>query len=154
MKRKAIIAAAVVVLTFAGIATAAALTRTVHLAVGQCVTIKKAAEKVCAPKAIVRTVTAPAVTQTVTVSPSPVGQTITGNGGETLPPMTLAAGVELHWTAQPDQFGNNFFAVTGAVDGNGHDYDFDSQAGSGQSYLGPGTYTLSIGANGPWTISF
>jgi hypothetical protein len=59
----------------------------------------------------------------------------------------------LHWTSQPDQYGNNDFAITGAVSGT-NDYDFSSEAGSGQSYLGPGTYTLSVSAEGAWTINF
>jgi hypothetical protein len=94
-------------------------------------------------------------TFTVTVAPSPTGQTFSGNGDVTLAPMTLAHGVNVHWTSQPDSFGNNFFDVSSEP--NDTDYvhfDNGNSTTSGTSYVPPGTYTFDVSADGAWTLSF
>lgn len=138
--RRPLLAVAFAALVLAGAAGAYAL-RTIYLQPGKCATVGKT--RVCAR-------IAPPVT--VTVSPSPIGKTFSGNGDEALAPITLSHGVEVHWTSQPDSDGVNFFAVTSAAG----DVDIDNGDGtaSGQSYLGPGTYALQVNANGAWTLSF
>ena len=138
--RRPLLSVALVALILAGAAGAYAL-RTIYLQPGKCTTVAKT--RVCARAA-------PPVT--VTVSPSPLGRTLRGNGDQTLAPITLAHGVEVHWTSQPDSDGVNFFAVTSTSG----DVDFDNGDGtsSGESYLEPGTYTLQVTSYGAWTLSF
>jgi len=105
MRRTILLAVLAVALTAAGGASAYAL-RTVFLKPGHCTKVH--GTKVCArdvkPKLV-----------TVTVAPSPAGQTFSGNGDQTLAPVTLAHGVTVHWTAQPDSDGFNEFDVTSSA---------------------------------------
>ena len=145
MRRTALVAAAVIALAAAGGASAYAL-HTIMLRPGHCTKVH--GTKVCARKVTPRTLT-------VTVAPSPIGQTFGGNGDVTLAPMTLAHGVNVHWTSQPDSFGNNFFDVSSKP--NDTDYvhfDNGNSTTSGTSYVPPGTYTFDVGADGAWTLSF
>src|SRR6185437_2961211 len=110
VKRSALLVTVVLALAGAGGASAYAL-RTIFLAPGHCKKVH--GTKVCARKAAPRTTTVTHTsTTTVTVAPSPIGRNFSGNGDSTLAPLTIpAAGVTVHWTAQPDQIGDNFFAV-------------------------------------------
>ena len=83
MRRKALFAAGLAVLLFAGVATAAVLTRKVTLRSGACVTISKT--RVCAAKAKVRLVPGPTVTVT-TPAPPPVTVTVTTTTAAPPPP--------------------------------------------------------------------
>jgi hypothetical protein len=145
MRRNALLAAVVVVLLAAGGASAYAL-RTVFLKPGHCTKVH--GTKVCARSVKPKLVT-------VTVAPSPVGQTFSGNGDKTLAPVTLEQGVMVHWTAQPDSDGFNEFDVTSSV-GDTTFVSFDNGNGttSGTSFIPPGTYTLDVSASAAWTISF
>jgi hypothetical protein len=92
---------------------------------------------------------------TVTVAPSPVGQTFSGNGDRTLAPVTLAHGVTVHWTSQPDSDGFNEFEVSSSAgDTTFVEFDNGNSTTSGTSYIPPATYTLDISASAAWTISF
>jgi len=107
--------------------------------------------KVCARKATPRT-----VTHTTTVAPSSTGQAFSGNGGSTLAPMTIPPnGVVVHWTAQPDQFGDNSFVVSSSPD-DAVSVEFDNGSGatSGSSFVPAGTYTFEVTASATWTLSF
>jgi len=107
--------------------------------------------KVCARKATPRT-----VTHTTTVAPSSTGQAFSGNGGSTLAPMTIPPdGVVVHWTAQPDQFGDNSFVVSSSPD-DAISVEFDNGSGatSGSSFVPAGTYTFEVTASATWTLSF
>lgn len=159
MRRGAILAAILLALLAAGGASAYVLSRTIWLRPGHCRTVH--GSKVCARKAKPRTVTRTStVTQTstvtVTVAPTSTGQQFSGNGQETLPPMTIPAdGVVVQWTSQPDQFGNNFFDVSSSPsDANFVEFDNGSGATSGSSFVPAGTYTFEVTATGPWTLSF
>ena len=145
MRRTALLAVLAVALLAAGGASAYAL-RTVFLKPGHCTKVH--GTKVCARSVKPRIVT-------VTVAPSPVGQTFSGNGDRTLAPVTLAHGVTVHWTSQPDSDGFNEFDVSSSA-GDTTFVEFDNGNGttSGTSYIPPGTYTLDISASGAWTISF
>ena len=145
MRRTILLAVLAVALTAAGGASAYAL-RTVFLKPGHCTKVH--GTKVCArdvkPKLV-----------TVTVAPSPVGQTFSGNGDQTLAPVTLAHGVTVHWTAQPDSDGFNEFEVTSSAgDTTFVQFDNGNGATSGASFIPPGTYTLDVSASAAWTISF
>jgi hypothetical protein len=141
--RRSLIVVATLALVFAGAAGAYEL-RTVWLSPGQCK--KVSTTQVCARKV------APV---TVTVAPSPVGQTFTGNGDQTLAPFTLQTGTVVHWTAQPDAFGYNTFSVSSSPSDTHYvNFDNGNNGTSGQSYLPPGTYTLNITATAQWTLSF
>jgi hypothetical protein len=135
--------ATIAALAFAGAAAAYGVS-TIYLKPGACTQVAKT--KVCARKL------SPV---TVTVLPSPIGQTIKGNGAETLAPITLRHGVEVHWTSQFDSVGFNIFSVYSSP-GDTATVNFDNgdNGTSGQSYIGPGTYTLSVTASGTWTMSF
>lgn len=139
---------ALVVLAAAGGASAYAL-HTIFLRPGHCAKVH--GTKVCARNVKPRTVKV-----TVTVGPSPVGQTFTGNGDKTLAPLTLDHGVTVSWTAQPDSDGNNQFSVTSSPEDERFiEFDNgDDGATSGTSYVPPGTYTFDITANAAWTLSF
>jgi hypothetical protein len=143
--RKRIVLAAVVLvaLVAAGGASAYAL-GTIWLGPGHCTKVHGA--KVCARN--VRP-------KTVTVAPSPIGRTFSGNGDETVPPLTLAHGVMVQWTAQPDSFGFNNFSVSSEPTDT-HYVTFDNGNGStsGSSYIPAGTYTFNVSASGAWTLSF
>jgi plastocyanin len=147
MKKLTLIAAAVVALAAAGGAGAYAL-HTILLKPGHCAKVH--GTKVCARKATPRT-----VIHTVTVAPSPIGQTFTGNGDETLAPLTLTKGDNVHWTASPDSEGDNFFAVSSdPSDTNFVEFDNGDGSTSGTSFIPPGTYTFEVDADGAWSISF
>jgi plastocyanin len=104
--------------------------------------------KVCARAAKTKTVT-------TTVAVSGIGKTFTGNGDSTLAPLTLTAGDEVHWTAQPDSDGNNFFVVTSSSDdANFVEFDNGDGATSGSTFIPAGTYTFEVDANATWTLSF
>jgi hypothetical protein len=105
MRRTILLAVLAVAQTAAGGASAYAL-RTVFLKPGHCAKVH--GTKVCARSVKPKLVT-------VTVAPSPVGQTFNGNGDQTLAPVTLAHGVTVHWTAQPDSDGFNEFDVTSSA---------------------------------------
>ena len=127
----------------AGGASAYAL-RTIWLQPGHCT--KLHGTKVCARKVPPRT---------VTVAPSPIGQTFNGDGTKTLEPLTLKHGVTVRWTSNPDAYGNNIFSVSSSPsDKNYVTFDNGNAATSGTSYVPPGTYTLKVIATGAWTLSF
>jgi hypothetical protein len=95
------------------------------------------------------------VTQPVTVYPSPTGQTFSGDGDETLAPMTLSAGDEIHWTASPDADDFNIFDVSSSPsDPNYVQFDNGDSSTSGSTYIPAGSYTFQVTASGAWTISF
>ena len=143
MKRPVVLVSAIAVLVFAGAAAAYGVS-TIYLKPGACTTVGKT--KVCARPAVRVTVTA--------VSPT-LGKSFKGNGAETLPPITLAKGDTVHWTSKPDSMGFNIFAVnSGPNDTTSVNFDNGDSGTSGQSYIEPGTYTLSVTASGSWTISF
>lgn len=147
MKRTALIAVVVLGLVAAGGASAYAL-RTIWLRPGHCAKVH--GTRVCARKVKPRTATV-----TVTVAPSPIGRTFSGNGNQTLAPVTLPHGVTVHWTAQPDADGFNEFSVTSsATDTNFVQFDNGNSTTSGMSYVPPGTYTFDVTASAAWTISF
>lgn len=143
MRRAVLIATVALSLLAAGGASAYAL-RTVWLQPGHCTKVH--GTKVCA-----RTVKP----RTVTVAPSPIGKTFSGNGTGTLAPMTLAHGVTVHWTSQPDSSGFNLFSVS-SQSSDTHFVTFDNGNGatSGTSYIPPGTYTFDVNASAAWTLSF
>jgi hypothetical protein len=93
----------VLALLAAGGASAYAL-GTIWLRPGHCKKVH--GTKVCARKVKPVTTTVSrtsTVTSTVTVAPSPIGQTFSGNRDSTLAPRTIPVnGVVVHWTAQPD----------------------------------------------------
>jgi archaellum component FlaF (FlaF/FlaG flagellin family) len=156
VKRVALASAVLIALLAAGGGSAYAL-RTIFLSPGHCKKVH--GTKVCARKA--RTVThTSTVTQTstvtVTVAPTSTGQQFSGNGSETLPPMTIPAnGVVVQWTAQPDPAGDNFFSVTSSPsDANFIEFDNGSGATSGSSFIPGGTYTFEVSASATWTLSF
>ncbi|MBV8064392.1 MAG: hypothetical protein JOY73_02585 [Actinobacteria bacterium] len=143
MKRRVILGAAITVLVFAGAAAAYGVS-TIYLRPGACTTVGKT--KVCARKV------APV---TVTASSPTIGKTFKGNGAETLPPITLAHGDEVHWASKPDSTGFNVFAVDSSPgDTTSVAFDNGDSGISGQSYIPAGTYTLSVTASGVWTLSF
>jgi hypothetical protein len=102
VRRTVLVVVAVLALLAAGGASAYAL-HTIFLKPGHCTKVH--GTKVCA-----RNVKAKVFT--VTVAPSPIGDTFSGNGDKTLAPVTLAHGVTVHWTAQPDSDGFNEFDVS------------------------------------------
>jgi hypothetical protein len=147
MRRTVLIAVAVLALAAAGGAGAYAL-RTIWIRPGHCTKVRGA--RVCARNVARRTSTV-----TVTVAPSPLGRTFSGNGDETLAPLTLSHGVEVSWTAQPDSDGFNTFAVSSNPnDANFVEFDNGDGATSGTSYIPPGTYTFDVSASATWTLSF
>jgi hypothetical protein len=143
MKRTTFIVAVALGLLVAGGASAYAL-RTIWLQPGHCTKVH--GSMVCARKVKSRT---------VTVAPSPVGQTFTGNGDKTLNPLTLTHGVTVHWTSDPDGYGNNLFSVSSSPSDKTYvTFDNGNSSTSGSSYIPPGTYTLKVIATGSWTMSF
>jgi hypothetical protein len=139
MKRLTLIAVALVALTAAGAASAFAL-HTIMLGPGHCTKVR--GTKVCA-RAV--------KPKTVTVSPTAIGKTVTGNGSQQIAPLTIPKnGVTVRWTAQPDSYGNNIFQVSG----NGVIFDNGNSTISGTSFIPAGTYTFSVVASGAWTLSF
>lgn len=138
MRRLALTSAALFSLLFAGGASAYAL-KTIWLRPGRCTNVH--GTKICARKVAPRT---------VTVAPSPIGKTISGNGSQTLDPMTLAHGVEVHWTSSADSYGDNSLSVYCGI----NHFDNGNGATSGQSYLPAGTYTCNLIASAAWSLSF
>lgn len=133
---------AVTALVFAGAAAGYGVS-TIYLEPGACTRVAKT--RVCARKAMPVTVTVV----------SKMGRTVKGDGAETLAPITLAHGVEVHWTSQPDSMGFNIFSVySSPSDTTQINFDNGDSGTSGESYVGPGTYTLSVVASGTWTMSF
>ena len=149
VRKGVLLAAAVLALLAAGGASAYVVARTIWLKPGHCRVVQ--GRKVCARKARPQT-----VTHTTTVAPSSTGQNFSGNGGSTLPPMTIPPnGVIVHWTAQPDQFGDNSFVVSSSPnDANSVEFDNGSGATSGSSFIPAGTYTFEVLASATWTLSF
>jgi hypothetical protein len=145
VRRGILVAVVVLALAAAGGASAYAL-RTIFLQPGHCTKVH--GTKVCARTAKPRTFT-------VTVGPSPIGQSFTGNGDKTLAPLTLPHGVTVSWTSQPDSDGFNLLSVSSQPDDT-HYVSFDNGDGtsSGTSYIPPGTYTFDITAGAAWTLSF
>lgn len=149
-----IAALGVLALAAAGAASAYAL-RTIFLSPGHCKKVH--GTKVCARRARPHTTTLTRTsTVTVTVAPSSTGQSFSGNGSATLAPMTIPAnGVVVHWTAQPDSLGDNFFSVSSSPnDANFVEFDNGSGATSGSSFVPAGTYTFEVSASSTWTLSF
>jgi hypothetical protein len=68
-----------------------------------------------------------------------------GNGGKTLPPMTLTNDKTLVWTATGGIF--QIFEDNLGVPVN-------SQASHGETFVPAGTYTFQVNAIGDWTIEF
>jgi hypothetical protein len=129
----------------AGAAGAAALVKTTFLQPGQCTKVSRT-KRVCAKKV---------PPKTVTVAPSPIGQTFSGDGSKTLAPMTFTHGVNVSWTAKPDSYGYNYFWVS-SDPSDTHYVSFNNGNGStsGTSYIPPGTYTFDVSASGAWTLKF
>jgi len=149
VRKGVLLVAAVLALLVAGGASAYVVARTIWLKPGHCRVVN--GRKVCARKATPRT-----VTHTTTVAPSSTGQAFSGNGGSTLAPMTIPPnGVVVHWTAQPDQFGDNSFVVSSSPD-DAVSVEFDNGSGatSGSSFVPAGTYTFEVTASAAWTLSF
>ena len=149
VRKGVLLVAAVLALLVAGGASAYVVARTIWLKPGHCRVVN--GRKVCARKATPRT-----VTHTTTVAPSSTGQAFSGNGGSTLAPMTIPPnGVVVHWTAQPDQFGDNSFVVSSSPD-DAVSVEFDNGSGatSGSSFVPAGTYTFEVTASATWTLSF
>ncbi len=143
--KKGLIAAIFVALVCAGGASAYAL-RTIMLSPGHCKRIGHT--KVCAKQAKTKTVT-------TTVAVSGIGKTFSGNGDSTLAPLTLTTGDEIHWTAQPDSGGDNFFDVTSASDdANFVQFDNGDGATSGSTFIPAGTYMFTVDASATWSLSF
>jgi plastocyanin len=93
--------------------------------------------------------------KTVTVATAAIGKTFTGNRDTTLAPLTLKAGDEVHWTAQPDSGDNNSFVVSSDPEDDPFvEFDNGDGATSGSTFIPPGTYTFSVVANATWSISF
>jgi hypothetical protein len=166
--KRSVIAAASLVLLAAGTASAYAVQK-IMLRPGSCTTVHGV--KVCARHAPTQTVTnrvtdvvnrtetatvVDTTTLTVTVAPSPIGQTFSGSGSKTLDPMTLPHGVTVHWTSQPDSIGDNWFSVSSSINDTNYIYfgNGNSGATSGSSYVPAGTYTFSVSADNTWTLSF
>jgi hypothetical protein len=150
-RKLALIVVAVVALAAAGVAGAYGLKR-ITLKPGHCTTLKVVRgsktikTKVCAKKV---------KPKTVTVAPSPIGKTFSGNGDETLAPITLPHGVTAHWTSAADSYGDNIFSVSSSPnDTNIVDFGNGNSSTSGTSYIPAGTYTLQVIASGAWTLSF
>jgi hypothetical protein len=145
VKRRVLVGVVLLALLGAGATSAALLIRTTLLAPGQCTKVSKT-RRVCAKRVTPRT---------VTVAPSPIGKTFSGNGSQTLAPMTLARGVNASWTATPDSYGSNYFSVTsGGSDTHWVYFTNGNNSTSGKSYIPPGTYTFNVSASGAWTLSF
>jgi CDP-diglyceride synthetase len=140
-----LIAVVLLALLAAGAASAAVMARTTFLAPGKCTKVNR--KRVCAKKV-------PPKTVTVTVAPSPTGQTFSGNGSKTLAPITLSHGVNVGWTAKPDSYGYNLFSVSGGAGLNYVSFDNGNSSMSGTSYVPPGTYTFDVIASGAWTLKF
>jgi hypothetical protein len=149
VRKRVLLGAALLALLVAGSASAYVVARTIWLKPGHCRVIH--GRKVCARKAKPRT-----VTRTTTVAPSSTGQTFSGNGDSTLPPMTIPPnGVVVHWTAQPDQLGDNSFLVSSSPDDERFvEFDNGSGATSGSSFVPAGTYTFEVTASAAWSLSF
>lgn len=145
--RKVVVLAVVMLLLGAGGASAYAL-HTIFLRPGHCTKVR--GTKVCARKVAPKT-----VLQTVTVGPSPIGETFSGNGDKTLPPLTLSHGVTVSWTSKPDSDGFNQFSVSSSPDdANFVEFDNGDGSSSGSSFVPAGTYTFDITAGAAWTLSF
>lgn len=153
-------------LLLAGGATAAVFAvRTITLQPGKCKTVSKTL-KVCAAKAAsggggggggvsTKTVTTvKTVATTVTVGPSPIGKTFSGAGNSQLATFTLKNEDTLNWTeSQPDGTNGDCIEID---DQNGNDLSdnsLDCTVGAGSTVLQPGTYTLTVTADAPWTIT-
>ena len=149
VRKGVLLVAVVLALLAAGGASAYVVARTIWLKPGHCRVVH--GREVCARKATPRT-----VTHTTTVAPSSTGQAFSGNGGSTLAPMTIPPdGVVVHWTAQPDQFGDDSFVVSSSPDDvNSVEFDNGSGATSGSSFIPAGTYTFEVTASAAWTLSF
>ena len=145
MKRVVVATALLLALLAAGGASAYAL-KTIWLRPGRCTKVH--GTKVCARTVAPKTVT-------VTVAPSPIGQTFSGNGDKTLAPMTLSHGVTAHWTSQPDSTGFNLFSVSSSPSDSTYiSFDNGDSTTSGSTYIPPGTYTFNVTASAAWTLSF
>jgi hypothetical protein len=108
------------------------------------------------------TITTPTKTRTVTkvqtkvktvkaaakppaADPPSASKSFSGNGGKTLPPVTIEEPSTLKWT--------NDGALFQLFD-SGFGVSVNSQAHSGETYVDPGTYKLDVNAVGNWTIEF
>jgi len=157
--------AAALALLLAGGATAAVLAvHRITLKPGHCRTVSRSL-RVCAAAAgrrsgtktvtSVRTTTE-TITSTVTVGPSPIGKTFDGPGTETLATFTLTHEDTLNWTESMPDLATNGGDCIEIDDQDGNDLadnSADCTVGSGSTILQPGTYTLSVVADAPWTIS-
>jgi hypothetical protein len=147
-RRRVFVAVVVLVLLAAGGAASAIALRTITLRPGRCVRVTHRT-RICAARA--RT-----VTHTVTVAPSSIGKPFSGNGSQTLAPLKIPSPVYVHWTAKLDEYGYNFFSVSGDCS-NPYNYVFfdnGNHATSGSSYVPAGTCKFQVAASGPWTLSF
>ena len=70
--------------------------------------------------------------------------------------MTIPANeVVVHWTAPPDQDGDNsFFVSSSPDDANFVEFDDGSGATSGSSFIPAGTYMFEVTASATWALSF
>ena len=148
VKRKLILTIAFVVVFFVGIAMGASgKTKTVTTAAK---TVTAATKTVTVPGAA-KTVTIAAAAKTITTKvranpkPAPASSRalrFSGNGGETLPPVTVHHDSTLYWTNDGGIF--QIFTSGGVP--------VNSQAHSGRTFLSAGRYTLQVNAMGNWTI--
>lgn len=156
MKKRIGIIAAAVALGIVGAASAHALAgqHQINLESGHCKVIRQTKGKVHRlGKRLFRVKGAVIKVKICAVAPSPMGKTFSGNGTETLAPITVPkGGVEVSWTSQPDSYGLNSFSVNDS----GFKINFDNGNGatSGKSFVPAGTYTITITATGSWTLSF
>jgi hypothetical protein len=147
-RRRVLVAVVVMALLAAGGAASAIALRTITLRPGRCVRVTRTT-RVCAARA--RT-----VTRTVTVAPSSIGKSFSGNGSKTLLPLKIPRAVYVKWTAQRDAYGYTLFSASASCSNPFNYVFFDSgtNATSGSSYVPAGTCTFQITAGGPWTLSF
>jgi hypothetical protein len=107
------------------------------------------------------TVTTPGKTRTVTrtkvktvksaaeatpaADSSSASKRFSGNGGKTLPPITIDEPSTLKWTNDGGIF---------QLFDDGFNVSVNSQGHSGETYIDPGTYKFDVNAMGNWTIEF
>ncbi len=107
-------------------------------------TVTVAAEPEVKTKTVTRTVTEKAKAPEKKAGSSS-SKKFSGNGGKTLPPIEVTEASTLKWTND----GEIFQVFPKDMDSS---LTINSQAGSGETHVEPGTYTLDVNAMGNWTI--
>ena len=149
LKRKLVLTVAFVVVFFIGIGIGAAgKTKTVTTAAKTVTAATKTVTVPGAAKTITITAAAKTITTKVRANPKPAPASssalhFSGNGGKTLPPVTVHRNSTLSWTNDGMIF-QIFGGDTGVI--------ANSQAHSGNTFLAAGTYTMQVNAVGNWTI--